>query len=38
MLAIRLPDDVDRRLADLARKTERIKTDCARETILEKRS
>ena len=34
MSAIRLPDDVDRRLADLARKTGRTKTDCAREAIL----
>ena len=34
MLAIRLPDDIDRRLADLARKTGRTKTDCACEAIL----
>ena len=34
MSAIRLPDDIDRRLADLARKTGRTKTDCAREAIL----
>ena len=34
MSAIRLPDDIDRRLADLARKTGRTKADCAREAIL----
>ena len=34
MSAIRLPDDIDRRLADLARKTGWTKTDCAREAIL----
>ena len=33
-MVIQLPDDIDRRLADLARKTGRTKTDCAREAIL----
>ena len=33
-MAIQLPDDIDRRLADLARKTGRTETDCAREAIL----
>ena len=35
MLAIRLPEDIDRRLADLAKKTGRTKTFYAREAILE---
>ena len=34
MLAIRLPDDVDRRLSELARKTGRTRTDHAQEAIL----
>ena len=33
-MVIQLPDDIDRRLADLARKTGRTKTDYAREAIL----
>ncbi len=35
MLAIRLPEDVERRLTTLARKTGRSKTFYAREAILE---
>jgi RHH-type rel operon transcriptional repressor/antitoxin RelB len=35
MLAIRLPDDVERRLDDLAKRTGRTKTFYAREAILE---
>jgi len=35
MLAIRLPEDIDRRLADLAKKTGRTKTFYAREAIVE---
>jgi RHH-type transcriptional regulator, rel operon repressor / antitoxin RelB len=35
MLAIRLPDDIGSRLANLASKTGRTKTFCAREAILE---
>jgi RHH-type rel operon transcriptional repressor/antitoxin RelB len=35
MLAIRLPDKVDRRLAKLAKRARRTKTDLAREAILE---
>lgn len=34
MLAIRLPDEIERRLAELARKTGRTKTFYAREAIL----
>ena len=34
MLAIRLPDDIEQRLAELARKTGRTKTFYAREAIL----
>ena len=34
MSDIRLPGDIDRRLAGLARKKGRTKTDCAREAIL----
>ena len=34
MLAVRFPDDIDRRLAELARKTGRTKTDYACEAIL----
>ena len=34
MLAIRLPNDIEQRLADLARKTGRTKTFYAREAIL----
>lgn len=34
MLAIRLPDDIEQRLADLARKTGRTRTFYAREAIL----
>jgi RHH-type rel operon transcriptional repressor/antitoxin RelB len=35
MLAIRLPEKVDRRLAKLAKRARRTKTDLAREAILE---
>ena len=35
MLAVRLPEDIERRLADLAAKTGRTKTFYAREAILE---
>jgi RHH-type rel operon transcriptional repressor/antitoxin RelB len=35
MLAIRLPEEIERRLEDLARKTGRTKTYYAREAILE---
>lgn len=35
MLAIRLPDKIDRRLSRLAKKSHRTKTDVAREAILE---
>ena len=35
MLAIRLPDQIDRRLASLAKKARRTKTDVAREAIVE---
>jgi RHH-type rel operon transcriptional repressor/antitoxin RelB len=35
MLAIRLPEDVEKRLDDLARRTGRTKTFYAREAILE---
>ena len=35
MLAIRLPDDIELRLANLAKKTGRTKTFYAREAILE---
>ena len=35
MLAIRLPDDVEKRLDDLARRTGRTKTFYAREAILD---
>ena len=35
MLAIRLPDAIDKRLTALARKTKRTKTFVAREAILE---
>lgn len=35
MLAIRLPEDIERRLEELARKTNRTKTFYAREAILE---
>ena len=35
MLAIRLPEDIEKRLADLASKTGRTKTFYAREAILE---
>lgn len=35
MLAIRLPEDIEHRLAELARKTGRSKTFYAREAILE---
>jgi len=35
MLALRLPDDIERRLADLAAKTGRSKSFYAREAILE---
>ena len=34
MLAIRLPDEIEQRLAELARKTGRTKTFYAREAIL----
>lgn len=35
MLAIRLPEDIEKRLADLASKTGRTKTWYARQAILE---
>jgi RHH-type rel operon transcriptional repressor/antitoxin RelB len=35
MLAIRLPEDIELRLGNLAKKTGRTKTSCAREAILE---
>ncbi len=35
MLAIRLPEDIENRLTDLARKTGRTKTFYAKEAILE---
>ncbi len=35
MLAIRLPDDIEKRLVDLAEKTGRTKTYYAREAIIE---
>ena len=35
MLAIRLPEDIEKRLDDLARRTGRTKTFYAREAILE---
>lgn len=35
MLAIRLPEDIEKRLADLASKTGRTKTFYAKEAILE---
>lgn len=35
MLAIRLPEDIEKRLADLAAKTGRTKTFYAKEAILE---
>ncbi len=35
MLAIRLPEDIEKRLADLAEKTGRTKTWYARQAILE---
>jgi len=35
MLAIRLPEDIEKRLADLAAKTGRTKTFYAREAILD---
>jgi RHH-type transcriptional regulator, rel operon repressor / antitoxin RelB len=35
MLAIRLPEEIENRLAELAAKTERTKTYYAREAILE---
>jgi RHH-type rel operon transcriptional repressor/antitoxin RelB len=35
MLALRLPDDIEQRLADLAAKTGRTKSFYAREAILE---
>ena len=35
MLAIRLPEDIEKRLTDLAEKTGRTKTWCARQAILE---
>jgi RHH-type rel operon transcriptional repressor/antitoxin RelB len=35
MLAIRLPEDIEKRLADLAAKTGRTKTFYARQAILE---
>jgi len=34
MLAIRLPPDIEKRLSDLAKRTGRSKTYCAREAIL----
>lgn len=35
MLVIRLPEDIELRLDNLAKKTGRTKTSCAREAILE---
>lgn len=35
MLAIRLPEEIEHRLAELAAKTGRTKTYCVREAILE---
>lgn len=35
MLAIRLPEDIEKRLSDLAKKTGRTKTFYAREAIIE---
>lgn len=35
MLAIRLPPDIEKRLSDLAERTGRSMTDCAKEAILE---
>ena len=36
MLAVRLPRNMEKRLERLAKRTDRTKTDCAREAIIER--